>query len=59
MQSLWKIKVNWDEPLSQEYIKALTDIIREFQQASEFTFSSRVVFEASELHVFVDASSKA
>ena len=54
-----KLKVNWDEPLSEEYIKALTDILREFQHASEFTFPSTVIFEVSELHVFVDASSKA
>ena len=59
MQSLWKAKVNWDESLSEEYVKALTDILREFQQASEFTFPCRVIFESSELHVFVDASSKA
>ena len=59
MQSLWKIKVNWDEPLSEEYVKALTDILKEFQQASEFTFPRRVIFKASELHVFVDTSSKA
>ena len=38
MQSLWKTKVNWDEPPSEEYVKALTDILREFQQAGEFTF---------------------
>ena len=59
MQSLWKIKVNWDEPLSEEYVKTLTDILKEFQQASEFTFPRRVVFEVSELQVFIDASSKA
>ena len=59
MQSLWKIKVNYDEPLSEEYVKALIDILKEFQQASEFTFPHRVIFKASELHVFVDASSKA
>ena len=35
------------------------DILREFQHASEFTFPRRVIFEVSELHVFVDASSKA
>ena len=52
IQSLWKTKVNWDEPLSEEYVKALTDILREFQQASEFTFPRRVIFEASELHIF-------
>ena len=59
MQSLWKLKVSWDEPLSEEQIKALTDILREFQYASEFTFPRRVIFEVSELHVFVDTSSKA
>ena len=59
MQSLWKLKINWDEPLTEEYSKALTDILREFQHASEFTFPRRVIFEVSELHVFVDASSKA
>ena len=59
MQSLWKLKINWDEPLSKESIKTLTDILREFQHASEFTFPRRVIFEVSELHVFIDASSKA
>ena len=59
MQSLWKLKLNRDVPLSEEYSKALTDILREFQCASEFTFPRRVIFEVSELHVFVDASSKA
>ena len=59
MQSLWKTKVNWDEPLSEKYVKVLTDILREFQQASEFPFPRRVIFESSELHVFIDASSKA
>ena len=56
MQTLWKAKVNWDEPLSEEYVKALTDILREFQQASEFTFPRKAIFESSGLHVFVDAS---
>ena len=31
MQSLWKLKINWNEPLSEEYSKVLTDILREFQ----------------------------
>ena len=59
MQTLWKLKINWDDPLSKELIKALTNILREFQHTSEFTFPRRVIFEVSELHVFVDASSKA
>ena len=44
MQSLWKLKINWDELLSEEYSKALTDILREFQRTSEFTFLRRVIF---------------
>ena len=61
IQSLWKLKINWDEPLTEEHIKALTDILREFQHASDFTFPHRVglIFKVSELHAFVDASSKA
>ena len=59
MQSLWKLKINWDEPLTKEYSKTLTDILREFQHASEFIFPRRVIFEVSEMYVFVDASSKA
>ena len=38
MQSLWTLKNNWDEPLSEECSKALTGILKEFQHASEFTF---------------------
>ena len=59
MQTLWKAKVNWDESLSEEHANILTDILREFQQASEFTFPCRVIFESSNLHLFVDASTKA
>ena len=59
MQSLWKLKVNWDEPLSEEYIKASTDILREFPHTNEFTFLRRIIFEVSKMHVFVDTSSKA
>ena len=59
MQSLSKLNVNWDEPLSEEYSKALTNILREFQHASEFTFLRIVIFEVSELHIFVYTSSKA
>ena len=40
-------------------LEGLTDTLREFQQASEFTFPHRVIFESSDLHVFVDASLKA
>ena len=38
MQSLWKLKINWGEPLMEEYTKELTSIFREFQQTREFTF---------------------
>ena len=32
---------------------------REFQRGSEFSFPRRIVFHSVELHIFVDASSKA
>ena len=59
LQTLWKAKVNWDESLSEEHANILIEILREFQRASEFSFPRRVVFESVELHVFVDASTKA
>ena len=59
LQTLWKAKVSWDEYLTEEQTTILVEIFREFQRASEFSFLRRVVFESVELHVFVDASSKA
>ena len=55
-----KIARRWGNEISPSPgVRGLTDILREFQHASEFTFPRRVIFEVSELHVFVDASSKA
>ena len=45
--------------MSEEHVNILTEILREFQRASEFSFPRRVVFESVELHIFVDASTKA
>ena len=59
LQTLWKAKVNWDESLTEKHANVLIKILREFQRASEFSFPRRVVFESVELHVFVDASTKA
>ena len=59
LQTLWKAKISWDESLTEEQTTILVEILREFQRASEFSFPRRVVFESVELHVFVDASSKA
>ena len=57
--TLWKAKVSWDESLTEEHTNILIKILREFQRASEFSFPRRVVFESVELHIFVDASTKA
>ena len=59
LQTLWKAKVSWNESLTEEHINILVEILREFQRASEFSLPRRVVFESVELHVFVDASTKA
>ena len=53
LQTLWKAKVSWDESLTEEHTNILVEILR------EFSFPRRVVFESVELHVFVDASTKA
>ena len=59
IRSLWREKVGWDQPLNPEQIKEITAILREFQRVDEFVFPRQVVYEAVELHVFVDASSEA
>ena len=59
LQTLWKNKVGWDQPLTEEQISSIKEILREFQQVGEFSFPRRIVFKSVEMHVFIDASSKA
>ena len=57
LQPLWKNKVGWDQELPKQL--EISEILREFQQVSEFSFPCRIVFPSVALHVFIDASSKA
>ena len=59
LQTLWKNKVGWDQEIPEQLASEITEILSEFQQVSEFSFPRRIVFPLVELHVFVDASSKA
>ena len=51
--------MGWDQPLNPEQVKEITAILHEFRRVDEFVFPRQVVYEAVELRVFVDASSKA
>ena len=59
LQTFWKNKVGWDQELPEQLVSESTEILREFQRFSEFSFPRRIVFPSVELHVFIDASSKA
>ena len=56
LQTLWKNNVGWDQELLEQLV---SEILHEFQRVSEFSFPRRIVFHSVELHVFIDASSKA
>ena len=38
IQTLWKEKMSWDQPLSQEQAKVVEEILNELQQVGEFSF---------------------
>ena len=59
LQTLWKNKVGWDQELPEQLVSEISEVLCEFQRVSEFSFPHRIVFHSVELHVFVDASSKA
>ena len=59
LQTLWKNRVGWDQLLTEEQMSSIKEILREFQRVGEFSFPYRIVFRSVELHVFVDASTKA
>ena len=59
IQTLWKEEMSCDQPLSQEKVKVVEEILKDLQRVGEFLFPQLVVFTSIEFHVFVDASSKA
>ena len=59
LQALWKEKMGWDQTLNDAQIKVIHDILIDFQRVDEFSFPRHIIHDNSELHIFVDASSRA
>ena len=59
LQTLWKSKVGWDQPLSKQQISDISEILKDFHRVGEFSFSRRIIFRFVELHVFADISTMA
>ena len=59
LQTLWKERMDWDQTLNDEQIRAIPDILIDFQRVDEFSFPQHIIHDNSELHIFVDASSRA
>ena len=59
LQTLRKEKMGWDQTLNNEQIKVIRDILIDFQQVDEFSFPRHIIHDNSELHILVDATSRA
>ena len=64
MQDIWQLSVDWDEPLDGEIGNRWLRIADDIIQSADLTiprnyFTSYSLSEATQLHVFVDASPKA
>ena len=61
MQTLWKAKFEWDQPLSKEIVEKWNDIIRDLRKVIKLQiprcyFSETQESESTSIHVFSDAS---
>ena len=59
LQQLWLNKVGWDELLSTEHNQIALKFLKDLSQIGIFEFPRKAVTLLSELHIFVDSSSKA
>ena len=59
LQQLWLNKVGWDELLSKEHNQIALNFLKDLSQIGIFEFPRKAVTLHSELHIFVDSSSKA
>ena len=59
LQQLWLNKVGWDELLSTEHNQIALNFLKDLSQTGIFEFPRKAVTLHSELHIFVDSSSKA
>ena len=63
MQTLWQLRIGWDEPLDTALQEEWNIILTDLQQLSGLAINRRYfqafITEEMQLHVFVDASMKA
>ena len=64
MQDIWKLNVDWDEPLNGEIKERWLNIAQDIKQSTNFTiprryFNFQPADATTQLHAFVDASPKA
>ena len=59
LQQLWLNKVEWDELLSTEHNQIALTFLKDLSQIGIFEFPRKAITLHSELHIFVDSSSKA
>ena len=66
VQTLWKQKLDWDEPLDQELTKEWSTIADDIIEATSITYprlyympNNQLSSQTTQLHIFVDASLRA
>ena len=59
LQHLWLNKMGWDELPSKEHNEIALNFLKDISQIGIFEFPRKAVTLHSELHIFVDSSSKA
>lgn len=62
LQDIWKLSLDWDDPLPPEMTKQWEKILSSLQELKQFSVNRFIDFQENnltELHVFVDASEKA
>ena len=66
VQTLWKQKIDWDEPLDQELTSEWSTIAEDIKEATTITYPrlyfalhNQLLSAATQLHVFTDVSLKA
>ncbi|XP_047992482.1 uncharacterized protein LOC125231164 [Leguminivora glycinivorella] len=62
LQRLWSVKLDWDQPVPDEFAKSWSKLVKDFALLSQITVPRRVLgddYKYIELHCCVDASQNA
>ncbi|XP_066969995.1 uncharacterized protein [Macrobrachium rosenbergii] len=59
LQQLWEQEIGWDDVLCKEKAKEARELLAELKSVSDLTFPRAAGVRRSELHIFIDASSRA